>query len=103
MHGRGGGAEVVGEVFGEGLEGGFGSVVGRVAGRVGDALLAAGDDDCGRRRAGAEGGQERGEAVYDAEEVRVHYLRVIERSANPYLALMSGWCRWEGAECVDMR
>lgn len=53
---RGGGAQIVGQVFGEGLEGGFAGVVGRVARRVGDALLGAREDDGARSETARSGG-----------------------------------------------
>ena len=64
-----GGAQVVREVFGHGLDGGLGGVVAWVAGRVGDALLAAGQDDGGRLGGFLEQREESGEAVDVAEDV----------------------------------
>lgn len=70
VDGRGGVAQVEGEVLGEGLDGGFAGVVGGVARGVGDALFGAGDDDGGALGAVcADGGDEGVEAVDDAEEV----------------------------------
>lgn len=63
--------EVPAQVLGEGLDCGLAGVVGRVAGRVGDALLAPCDHDCGRGvgAAGLERGDVGIEAVNHAEEV----------------------------------
>ena len=74
MDGGRGGAEVVGEVLGEGFDGGFCGVVGGVSWRVGDALFAARDDDGGWGCLGAEAGEEGAYPVYDAEEVGVYDL-----------------------------
>lgn len=60
----------------EGFYSGFGGVVGGVGGGVCDALFGACDDDGGGvGLLGAQGGEEGGYAVYDAEEVGVHYLK----------------------------
>ncbi len=61
-------------MLGEGFYSGFGGVVGRVGGGVRDSLFGACDDDGGGVGLGAEGGEEGGYAVDDAEEVGVHDL-----------------------------
>lgn len=61
--------QVVGELLRDGLDGRLGRVVGRVRGRVGDALLGTREDDGRRARSLLDHGEERGQAVDDAEEV----------------------------------
>ena len=62
-------------MFGEGLDGSLGGVVSGIAGRICDALFRAGDDDGGGLALCSEGGEEGGNAVDDAEEICIHYLR----------------------------
>ena len=70
MHARGGGAQVEGQLLGEGFERRFAGVVGRVAGRVGDALLGARKDDGGGGGGRGQQGEEGREAMDGAVEVR---------------------------------
>ena len=67
-------------MLGKGFYGRFGGVVGGVGRGVRDALFGACDDDGGGLGLGAEGGEEGGYAVDDAEEVGVHDLCVYKRS-----------------------
>jgi len=62
-------AQIEREVFGERFDSGFRGVVGGVSGGVGDALFGPGNDDGGGVGVGCYGGEQRVDAVYDAEEV----------------------------------
>ena len=62
-------------ILGERLDSGFAGVVGWVSGWIGDALLAAGNDEGGRRGLGLEVWHKGVEAANDAVEICVEDLR----------------------------